>query len=367
MAAIGDLFVKVDELFQERTGVPFNADGSRDYTRKFLVVVKRKGLSAATVCSAPGLPLPWSSYIAGSDEDGITEFDPSALLVRWDAAPQTKDDWQNWIATATYSTRIPAGGQPTEGGGAQSLGNKQKGSGNNPEMEPPEVDWDADVQQRSPLYDLDGYAFVTSADQPFYPAPQFEYANAVLTITRNELGFNWKTAMEYAFSVNKEKVLGADPECVLCLPPRAKWMWRGTQGYYRVTYKLRFGALKDDGTLEKWQAVILDAGTMKRERRMIPNPAAAVPGQPAQIPHPLFGKPVPIYKPGGQAVTTPVLLDGRGNEAPLMIARKPNGDPIIDDETGKELKRQKPTFLTFRIRRKVSFRTLFQRGVSGRM
>jgi hypothetical protein len=367
MPSPSDLFLIVDELFQERPGSPFNADGSRDYTRKFLVVVKRKGLSVATVCSAPGLPAPWSSYIAGSDVDGITEFDPSALLIKYSAEPQSRDDWQNWIVTANYSTNIPAGGEPFQGGGANAFGNQRGGAGNNPEMEAPEVEWDADVQQRAPLTDLDGFAFVTSADQPFYPAPQFEYANAVLTITRNELGFNWQTAMQYAFAVNKEKILGADPECVLCLPPRAKWTWRGKTGYYRVTYKLRFGALKDDGvTLEKWQAVVLDAGTMKRETRMVPNPLAGTAGQPAQIRHPKYGQPVPIYNGQGHPVTTPVLLDGRGNEAPMVIARKPNGEPIVDDD-GVPIERKKPSYLTFRIRRKMSFRRLFERGVAGRV
>jgi hypothetical protein len=76
-------------------------------------------------------------------------------------------------------------------------------------MEPPEVSWDfAEVHRvmhnRMTIPTLDHpepYAIVNAAGQPFTPAPTYEVAYPILTITRNELQFDRIKASLYAYAV----------------------------------------------------------------------------------------------------------------------------------------------------------------------
>jgi len=57
-------FIYVDEYDMQREGSPFDSmNHEREYTRKWLVVVNDRRLSAAQVCFAPGVPRPYTPYI----------------------------------------------------------------------------------------------------------------------------------------------------------------------------------------------------------------------------------------------------------------------------------------------------------------
>ena len=52
-------FVFIEEMDTGRSGRPFSADGNRDFVRKFIVMVKDNKIGPSTVCSCPGVPIPW--------------------------------------------------------------------------------------------------------------------------------------------------------------------------------------------------------------------------------------------------------------------------------------------------------------------
>lgn len=336
-------FSFIDELFAGRRGTPFSADMKRDYVRRFRVTVKEKDIAAVSVCSCPGLPWAYSPYQTATG----TEYDLLALLVKMTAEPEHEDDWQNWIVTCEYSTELPAGGGATGGGAAGGpvgtggnlgqVGRPNQGSGalNNPEMEPPELDWDFEVVQRHRPKDLDGRPYVNSAGQPLTPAPSQEEVYAVLNYTRNELAFDRSVATKYAFAVNSKVFLGASPGRAQCLPPKARKVWRGSLGYWRVNYRIRF---LSETSENRFQPEYLDQGLMEID--------------------PVSGGLRNILLKGGVPASQPVLLDGAGRKA--VSAREQsalNGDnpPVGDTEIT-------PTFLSFRTYPSLDLNTLLQKG-----
>lgn len=326
--AAQDYFVgPAQERFQQRQGTTFSVDGTREYQRHFLVQTRDKELGPLAVCYCPGLPVPWSVYIT---PDG-KEYDLLALATRYEAKQLDEGDEYFWIVTVTYSTDIPPGGVPefvgTPVGPGGAGRRQQRGSQNNPELEPPEVDWDEEVRQKPIRQDLDGKFLKNSAGQPYNHTQEDAYN--ILTITRNDLWYDPKTAVEFAFAVNSDEFLGWPPGSAQCMPFKAKLMHRGPTFYHRVTYRIRLAPMKNDYEYDDWQTNLLDQGTMEIDR--------TVGGT---------GKLVPIRR-GGVVISSPILLDANGNAYPEDM------DP----------EQMKPHYNRFRTRKKASFARLFNRGL----
>lgn len=224
-------FFSCERLFSGREASPaWSATGERSYVQRYRVIVKHKEVDQLSVCRCPGLPVIGSFYITP------TSFDLLAILSEVSAAPENDDDWQNWIVTVRYSTVPPPGGFP--------IINQQPGTQDNPENDPPDIEWDAEVVQHSPRYDLDGWLYKNMAGQ-LYKDASFPTGVSVLSITRNELQFNVPKAILYNFAVNSDMFLGFPPGTAQCQPPKAKVMFRGTFRYVRVSYRIHFGFLLD--------------------------------------------------------------------------------------------------------------------------
>lgn len=328
-----DYIEYVEELFNGRDGTPFRSDYNREYVQLFLVVTNDKRASNIIVCSATGIPLPFDHY--STDLGG--EEDTNALCVEL-SARQMPDDQYHWIVTAKFSTVVPAAGPPADAG---NPGGGKNGCQDNPELEPADTDWDFEIVQKALPYDLNGKPFVSSAGQPFVPAPTFEVSYPILNITFNELQFNYQEANEFAFSVNRKDFLNSPPETVQCFPPKVKEVYRGNLRYYRVTYKLKFKiptfglttlsqlfGLKND----TWQPKILDQGTLALEQSYDPDT-----GDPAGL------KQVNIIGNDNVIAHHPVLLDGKGQKAPYT----PPVNGIVQNTN--------PFYLDFEVYRKADF------------
>lgn len=335
------LFESVDEIFSGRSGTPFSMDGKREYVKNFRVIVKNKYIGPMAVCAAPYIPLPYSIYQSGN---GL-EFDLLALLVNKQAKLQNEDDWKVWIVTCTYSTVMPEGGAPTDPGDPGVPGSPEtggRGAANNPELEPPDIEWDFEVVQKPLSEDLEKQAFLNTAKDPITPAPVFEVAYPVLSITRNQNSFDWEEARKYAFALNSDKFLNAEPGQAQCLPPRGRMTFRGPLKYWRVSYKIRFNF--DDTTRENfpsepvlpvgqtykvgWHPRFLNVGV---HELIFPGP-----NDPPRLKKRAISD-------GGQITTEPQLLDR-------------NGRRILPDADGKVT----PYYLTFRVYPSVPFAPLLR-------
>lgn len=219
-----------DEMTTGRGGTPYSLDRNRTHIRKHKVVVKLKEMSDIAVALCPLLPRPGSFYIVFAPVSRAPiEYDRQAILTRQTCEQQDPDDWQVWIVTSEYTTIIP--GQFRTDIPSQSSEDPTKDLAN--------VDWDFETIQMALPYDLLGNPYTNTAHKRFTPSITFEADYPVLTISRNELTFNYGTAAYYARSLNDSDFLGAPAGCVQVLPPKTTQKNLGIFRYWRTTYKIR--------------------------------------------------------------------------------------------------------------------------------
>jgi hypothetical protein len=333
-------FRKIDEVESPtREGEGWTAEGHRNFTRRFLVLLKNeyKSLGAGYVCQAPGLPMPYAPYVTDDGNDS----DLYAVATRFRSfAPDATAPVLRYV-DVEYSTNVPEGGVSV----GELFGTDLIGAQNNPELKPWHIEWDPESFMRTPARDLDGFTFLNSATQPFATPYQQETGRATLLIVRNMLAFDRKTITKYSFATNTDVFLGCEPGTVLCMPPRGVMMNFGGLRYMRTRWVLKFGAIRepefgefipgedvpeDYDKMESWEYIdILDQGLCRLQNW----PGAGD-----------FGKPVPIYRQNHQ-IAQPDLLDGHGQPVGAGLPRN-------------------PVYLRFRVRRKLPFGSMFNQGLT---
>ena len=85
-------FIRVEPLSSGRTGVAYDSEGNREYTQKWSVWTKKKGVGVIRVCNAPYVPIYMSPYVSQPDQ---SESDLLALLVNKSAEQedQQEEEW----------------------------------------------------------------------------------------------------------------------------------------------------------------------------------------------------------------------------------------------------------------------------------
>lgn len=355
-------FKSCDEIWVGRGGQVYSMDGNRSHVRKFLVVVNQKEMSEVSVCLCPGIPRGGELYnIVAPPGVGSIEYDVLAMATSIRADQQHEGDWQNWIVTVEYSTRIPNGVRVEGPAGAAA-------AANNPEQELPEISWSHESAQEARPFDLDGRCYLNTANMPFNPPVMFDVDYPVLTISRNEFSFNYAKANFYNRSLNSATFLGAPPGCVQVFTGPSEYRNRGNFWYNRTTYKLKFRPLQKNGgyilprlnvilptydefgnfdgetafpnldtLIDTWQPLILNQGMFRIGG-----------SEPGDFPA-VLGLPVPIFK-FGQQVSHNVLLNELGGEAK---AANPAVDPTIE-----------PWYIQFRNFRYVNLAGLLVKGLA---
>lgn len=329
-------FELVDELFEDRTATVFDHNGNRrEYVRKFIVITTDPRIAELSVCTAPGIPIPFSPY----NSAGGVEVDWACQLVKIRADGVPNSDGYKWIVTCEYSTDVLRGGAPVLPSGQFGNPRDETGGQNQPQYEPAELSIDFEDETRAWPFDRNGETFLNTANQPFVPSPQFPTAFPVITMTRNELFYDMRVAKKYAYAVNDRVFLGELPNRVLCLPPKAQLMFKGNVRYWRVTYRLKIYIPMSESDVnnerlgskkETWQPDILSQGLCRLQ-----NNAA----------QPDFNKPIPIMGPTGK-ITTPDLLGQ-------------DGQPVVPDGAGK----REGFYCSFTVYRSEDLSLLLQTGL----
>lgn len=305
-------FKSVEELYQDSEGTPFDANGVRTYSRRFLVTAWTNLVGPMQVAKCPGIPVPYAPYIPYR----VAEFDLSARCVRITARRRVADDHQQWVVQCDYSTQLPPGGHPdklTDVGWPDS----PVGFMNNPWDEPPHIEIDPETSVRIPDLDRTGKPYLNSVQQPFATPVSVDDATACMVVTRNYRHPGTLQAVldhveQYSLAVNSDIFVNRPIGTVRLDPVKMTEMYRGRTRYWRAVYRFRFkkrvtlggDAQPGAGNIDKWdtwQPRVLDNG-MFRWRRLLGAPVKTLP-------------PVPIMR-SGHPVSFPVPLDGAGAEAP---------------------------------------------------
>jgi len=346
-------FTNVGLIFDDQEVTLFDAKAKvRNYVKKYRVEVNDKNVSPETCCYAPGMPLPYASYL--NEQTGF--FDANALCVRISAKRESE---LSSIVTCEFSTDINSGGPsdtrfPGANGGP---GGNAGGNQDNPELEPPEIEYDYEEATIHMMRDLDGRPFLFSSWEVINPTPGINVHRTVVSFSRNELFFSPEKAAQFAGAVNNRPFNTYPMDTVLCMAPRARLMWKGNLSYWRVTYKIKFGYYAgietnpDTGEqidlYESFQHSELDRGFVERILKDPPDvvsPYAFVP-----------------IKRGETLAKHPVLLNGNGR-----IQNDISDYTVIQVREGADpetVSVPDPVFLKFKTRKRIDFNTLFTNGV----
>lgn len=359
-----------DELPEEE-GTPYDVNRNRTYTRRFQVLVFLKNMAPAQVCLCPILPKAGTFYAAGTPDPGDPislpiEYDRFAMMMRmsakrmagWDLGRTSPGDTDatplrslyGWIVTVEYGTVF----------GNISLNPAlQVNNQNSPDKDLAEVTWNFEEAQEAPPHDLYGYPYTTSAHMPFSPPPVIPKNYPVLTISRNEINFNYQKASDYATRLSGATFLGAPRGCIQLYAPTAVQKNIGEFYYWRVTYRLKFRPqqraggyliqLRPNGGIRLYdaQTPVPNAIWFKNDTiNVLPNLPSNGIGDPDTLyflnsfadswqptylnkglyrlgkatvdMDSLVGRPIPIFK-NGHPLQHPVILDWQGQEVKPVI------------------------------------------------
>ena len=342
-------FVLCDEDFEDRQGTPFNAFGPRNYVKNFKVLMRRNEHGPLAACLCPYLPRPYSPYI-----NAYGDIDTFCRLVKMSAKQMNNTDGLMYIVTCEYSNDLkmfnpgnfdfPIGlnGQPTQG------------AHNNPELQPPDIEWDSEETVMVVNQDLDGKPFINSSWEAYSQGLKIPVYRPILSLTRNELRYNPQTACLVSGTTNDRRVLGRPEDSVLVMAPRAKVMNDKGVAYWKVTYRIKLGYQKRDeefgpegteeGLYESFQHEELDQGF--KELVFLADLDWELDENGNPVPLRLWTQ-VPI-KSGDPSVTRPVLLNGNGKKQTRLM----------DNEIFPL-----PVYRSFRIRRRINVEQLLTRGI----
>lgn len=294
-------YISCGEMEDSNSGTPVSMDGITEYTKNFLIVIDDKSLAhSAAICAHPELPKKGAFYRTPLNN----YFDEFALMDKSSAQVLNKDDWSKWIATLHYTSRMPSGGP-----------RKQQGQ-NNPEQDPPSVHWETEVIQKAMPFDLNGRPFNNSATTAYKPAPTMELARPVLVFTRNELTFGPFKIDYWALRFNNRVFMGRPIGTCRCEPPTGEMVFHGNLRYWRVTYRIKLGAVFKMTQKIQIRSKVGNAVTIAQEEylyeRMDVIDLLDEGYMELGVGGPWDGKPVNI-KRNGSNITAAVPLDGLGH------------------------------------------------------
>lgn len=255
-------WVRTEELFQDRPANPFSAMGVRTYKRRFLVEVNTRNVEGELVSFSPFIPRPYDLY---RDPDG-TLRDAFAVVVDIRANLKEPDDWGFWIVEVDYSTNFRA-----KEAGAPSVDGGHGGQHNNPEQEPPDINYENETREVAHEKDLDNKRYLTTAGVPFSPPPTTPVGNLVITYGRNELFFNKDQAEHYLYTVNDKLWNGYPAGTVWITQYTGKAVYKGPLIYARVNFRFRILDRLSRAQGKTWQKELQNSGFMELVNGVVQN------------------------------------------------------------------------------------------------
>lgn len=296
--------VNCTELFDGREGTPFKGDADRDYVRKFLVQVdsnldNQRSIFAELINEDPlftiweDFPLPYNFY---QNFDG-SNFDEQSLFVGASVLPKEQGDWQFWIATCSYSTKMPPGGPWYEQCEQDNLGK--------PEMQRYVPRWESENVTYAGPFDLLGMPFTNSAGVPYKPSITMDMTRQILSFTSRELDFGQEMIDRWANKTCRTEFLGRPKGCALCLPPVGEEDYFGAIRTHKVTWKIKLGFKYPGKETQTGGEPILDGGGN------------------------------PVLDENGDPTFTPIVIDSQPIEIRTKMAE--SGIPNVNNPEAEEL------------------------------
>lgn len=209
-----------------------NEDGEAEYTRVFSVVTSSAADGAKTVRTATGIPRRGDVY----QLDGEVDFSATAKEIE---PQQDTDNPRKWEVRVEYGPLTSeAGGGTTE---------------TNPLLRPADISWGFTPYTRVAFRDINNKGILNSAGLYFDPPAEVDDSRPVLSISRNEAGFNPALAIEYQDSINSDSFFGASARQVKLAGISSTRQFENNVIFWRTNYEFHFRR-------EGWKLALLDQG-----------------------------------------------------------------------------------------------------------
>jgi hypothetical protein len=267
----------VYETFENRSA-KVATNRLREYTRTFNVVTTQRVDDGVAVRLAPGLPVPWSPYVAAN---GLADLGSWCKEVR---VRQDAQDPYLWRVEARYSSQVDR---------------PDINQVESPLLRPADISWDTVSYPRVAVADRDGGAIVNVNDERFDPPLMRDEKRLQLTVTRNQAGYD---ALSYALfenCTNSNTFLGFPAGRARCTRVKGDRQFENGVLFWRALFQFQFRILLDevdedvsdeDKSLRAWAEKVLNQGFYVMEG----------------------GQRVHARDPRGQPSPTPVLLAADG-------------------------------------------------------
>ncbi len=289
-------------------------------------------IDAATASEAFNAPPTGGATAANPPIAKVNESHPDKGAVKCRSRSISRPGLNKWEVTAQYG--VPPGGEWSAIDGADPINTK------------PAITWsDGKIAVPSDI-DLNGYAFVNSAGDPFEPPPTRYIKVKSLMITRYEKGYDYNKYRPYEETVNASDITignvtfyageilcnsiqpsdtyNLEPTGILNIPIGYSFdimrAYRKIGGQFkRVTHPwLMLQALKDQGT-SGWASV---GGTPKKGSLYLPHPTDT-----SKV---------------GDKITSDILLDGKGKPIDTTLKVSLDGETPYDPVDAPSSARQWP-------------------------
>lgn len=264
--------ISVEEMLGARSG-GIDASWKRTYRRAWRVVTDTQWTGALAVRTSIPVSL-GNRYQLKDDAGTVYEHDDAAFAMKVDASVDSAaEDDRTWTVTVDYGPFDPT--QFPE----------------NPIDQPLKISWGSNRFERTcdeTAPDSDGAteAIVNSAGDYFDPPIAMDDSRPTLKIVRNEPTYDPHYAYLWKDTLNQDAWNGFDPATVKMVTPLGELQYNPLCGfYYTITYEFE---INEDG----WVRKVLDQGLRILDDTGDDQEQA--------------------LDQKGQAVTSPVLLDGNG-------------------------------------------------------
>ena len=201
-----------------------NTKGIRTYVRRFLLHTTDKADGPYAVGSNASLPLIGAPH----NEDTLA----------WciSLSVENHEPWKGWTVTANYDSSIELH--------------------TNPEFDPPSIEWDGENFEEALVYDVDGYAVLNAANDPFENAVR-ERTRRVVTVTVSVTSVpSWIITAEDAVNSSAFQLDGftvPTKKAKLSAPRLGLWEYRNGVRFRKMVLTIK---LNKDG----WNYQPLNAG-----------------------------------------------------------------------------------------------------------
>ena len=237
----------VYETFDNRAG-KVATNRLREYVRTFNVITTTRVDDAVAVRLAPGVPIPWTPYVAAN---GLAD------LGSWCKEVTVKQDRQDpylWRVEARYSSQVDR---------------PDINQIENPLLRPADIEWDTVSRERVAYFDINGDPIVNVNRERFDPPVMIEEKVLQVTISRNQAGYDALSYAKYENAVNSDTFLGFPPGRAKCVRIKGSRQFENGILYWRATFQVQFRIQLDededellnlDASLRAWQPKVLNQG-----------------------------------------------------------------------------------------------------------